>query len=86
MTCYIRDNFLFCVIEVEDKEERNALKLKLIATISQCNDCGPSENWLGLNSPKNKIRESGLWQEQGLYGEPLTVQDLERIKSLCRGK
>lgn len=81
---YIRENFSFCVIEVDDKEERKALKFKIIATLAQCSECSPSSSWLGVHSPKERIKEIGLWQEQGISGDGLTAEDLERIKSLCR--
>ena len=59
---YIRDNFTFSVIEVLDKEERISLEKRLIEIVSSCNECYPSNNWLGKSSPVDKIRLSGLWQ------------------------
>ncbi len=61
---YIRDNFTFSVIEVLDKEERISLEKRLIEIVSSCNECYPSNNWLGKSSPVDKIRLSGLWQTQ----------------------
>lgn len=61
---YIRDNFTFSVIEVLDKEERISLEKRLIEIVSSCNECYPSNNWLGKSSPVDKIRFSGLWQTQ----------------------
>ena len=65
---YLRCNFSFCVVGTADEGENPlALEKKLIATVSLCNECQPSENWLGRHSPKEKIASSGLWQEQHLY-------------------
>ena len=61
---YIRDNFTFSVIEVLDKEERISLEKRLIEIVSSCNECYPSNNWLGKSSPVDKIRVSGLWHTQ----------------------
>lgn len=61
---YIRDNFTFSVIEVLDKDERISLEKRLIEIVSSCNECYPSNNWLGKSSPVDKIRLSGLWQTQ----------------------
>jgi hypothetical protein len=48
------------VLPIDDKANRLALESKIISTISTCTDCGPSKQWLGLYSPKEKIRKSGL--------------------------
>lgn len=39
---YIRNNFYFNILEVDNKEDRISLKSKLISTVSLCNDCKPS--------------------------------------------
>lgn len=83
---YIKENFSFCAIEVDNKDERLKLKAKLIATISQCDECRPSCNWFGLNSPVQDIRESGMWQEKGLDGEQIEPSELELIKEMCSTK
>ncbi len=72
---YLRGNFSFAVVRVDDKKRRLTLEAKLISTLSLCKECKPSVRWLGAHSPLLKIRESGLWQVQGLYGAPLTVKD-----------
>ena len=72
VTQYIQNNFSFVVFQVEGKEKRLAIEKKLISTISLCNECSPSKDWFGYNSPKKKIRESGLWLVNGLYREPMT--------------
>ncbi len=79
VSAYIRDRFSFIVIRAEDKAERLHLESKMISTVSLCDDCMPSAQWLGLFSPKVKIRESGLWLVNELYKEPLTTADVERL-------
>lgn len=69
VTEYIRETFSLAVLEVGEREARQSLLRKLIATISFCDECEASENWLGLASPEQKIRDSGLWQTQHLYKE-----------------
>ncbi len=71
VTDYIQKAFSFCIIQVEDKDKRLSLESKIISTVSLCEECLPSKNWLGLYSPKEKIRESGLWLVNELYKEPL---------------
>jgi hypothetical protein len=79
VTEYLRENFSFAVIEVEDKSTRLELQSKIVSTVSLCNKCGPSLNWLGNYSTIAKIRESGLWQVQGLYKKPLSPDDLDDL-------
>lgn len=72
-------NFSFCVIQVDDKDARLQLESKIISTVSHCPDCRPSKRWLGLFSPKVKIRESGLWLVNELYKTALTEKDLRHL-------
>ena len=76
---YIRENFSFCVFEVEGKAQRLDLESKLISTVSLCKECKPSAKWLGLHSPKKKIRESGLWLVNELYKVPLDEIEINKI-------
>jgi len=69
---YIQDNFSFCLFKVADKDKRKEIESKLISTISLCNGCEPSKNWLGRYSTKDKIRVSGLWQVNELYKVPIS--------------
>ena len=61
---YIRENFSFSIIEVQDEKKRLELEKELIQTVSLCDECQPSEDWLGNHSPIKKIHQSGLWQTQ----------------------
>ncbi len=79
ITKYIKENFSFAVFPIENKEKRLKLESKIISTISLCDDCKPSNNWLGLFSPKNKIRESGLWLVNELNKEEISYEELEEL-------
>jgi hypothetical protein len=76
---YIQEWFSFVVVGVDEKDERLELESKMISTVSLCDACLPSPQWLGLSSPKKKIRDSGLWLINELYKEPLCIRDLDRL-------
>jgi hypothetical protein len=79
---YIKNNFSFAIFEVKLKTDRLNFESKLISTISLCENCKPSNQWLGQSSPIQKIKESGLWLVQGLYKTPLNMDEFKEIKSL----
>jgi len=85
VSIYIRDNFSFVVVRIDDKAQRLMLESKLISTVSLCQGCKPSDRWLGLFSPKPKIRESGLWLVNELYKEPLSDSELEGLIRSAEG-
>ena len=76
---FIQDNMSFVVFAVADKSERMQLESRIISTVSACKDCRPSENWLGLFSPKSKITTNGLWLVNELYKVPLEEKDIENL-------
>jgi hypothetical protein len=82
VTEYIQDRFSFIVFPVKEKAKRLELESKIISTVSRCDECRPSENWLGLYSPIAKIRESGLWLTNELYKVPLSEADFDDLKEL----
>lgn len=84
ITRYIQANLSFSVFEVSSKSKRLNLESRIISTISLCSNCKPSPNWLGLHSPKDRIRESGLWQVNELYKEPVRQNDLEELGRLTK--
>ena len=79
---YIQNHFSFCVLDVQSKEERLYLESSIVSTVSGCEECRPSSSWLGLFSPKEKIKGSGLWQVNELYKEQLIESDLVRLVGL----
>ena len=84
VTEYLQDNFSFVVFKVDDKNQRLQLESKIISTVSSCNDCKPSKSWLGLSSPKEKIKESGLWLVNELYKNQLNDADLDELKRISQ--
>jgi len=82
VTKYMQDNFSFVVFDVPKKEERLKIESRIISTISLCDECHPSKNWLGLFSPKEKIKKSGLWLVNELYKEPLNKVELDELRKL----
>ena len=86
VTEYIRSHFSFVVFQVDEQQKRLALEKKLISTVSRCDECVPSENWLGLHSPKLKIRQGKLWQTNELYKQPMTEDELAELRVLISRK
>jgi hypothetical protein len=84
VTEYIQSNLFFVVFPVDDKEKRLELESKIISTVSNCSVCKPSSGWLGLYSPKSKIRESGLWLENELYKTSLTKAELFQFRKYIK--
>ncbi|WP_414528509.1 hypothetical protein, partial [Nodularia chucula] len=82
VSSYIQESFSFVCVEIDDKEKRLSIESKIISCISLCQFCCPSNNWLGLYSPKEKIRQSGLWQVNELYKNPLTDNELNWLETL----
>ncbi len=82
ISTYIQNHFSFGVLELKEKEDRLYYEARLISTVSGCNECRPSENWLGLSSPIEKIRASGLWQVNELYKEPLSPSEMKSLAEL----
>lgn len=82
---YIQDNFSFVAFEVNDKKERLDTESRLISTVSLCDECRPSNSWLGSYSPKLKIVESGLWLVNELYKTPLDALGVEYLSRLVKG-
>lgn len=81
----LRANFYFRCIEVNDIDSRNMLEKKLIATISLCRICIPSEQWLGIHTYSEKVRNSGLWNSNYVFDRSLVLQkkDLEMLEGLA---
>ena len=82
VTEYIQSNFSFAVFEVLEKEQRLTIESRIISTVSNCTNCKPSKNWLGLSSPKQKIIESGLWLVNELWKQSLTETELAEVKNI----
>lgn len=79
---YIQNNLSFVVFEVNTKDERLFWESKIISTLAQSNEIKPSENWLGNHSPKDKIKQSGLWQVNELNKAILTTDEFDELVKL----
>ena len=82
----IQENFRFVVFRVDKKDERLRWEERVIATVSLCSECRPSKEWLGNYSPVEKIRESGLWNVQGLYKDGISEWELEKLEKMIGGE
>jgi len=95
ITIILRKNFSFRYLELGSQAERigtAGLESSLIGTISHCKLCRPSNKWLGKDSPKKQIKESGLWLVQHLKANGINERDKKIISSatkilnaLCKG-
>lgn len=79
VTQYITESFSFSLIKIDEKQERLLWESAILATISSCNDCKPSNNWLGLQHPNSVIRNSGLWNIQGIGGLPVSFSEADKM-------
>jgi|5_EtaG_2_1085323.scaffolds.fasta_scaffold01643_9 hypothetical protein len=84
VTEYIQSNFSFAVFEVLEKEQRLRIESRIISTVSNCTNCKPSKNWLGLSSPKQKIIDSGLWLVNELWKQSLSESELEDLRKITQ--
>ncbi|MFD0976826.1 hypothetical protein [Salinimicrobium gaetbulicola] len=84
VTEYIQNNFSFAVFEVLKKEHRLKIESRLISTVSNCTNCKPSKNWLGLSSPKQKIKDSGLWLVNELWKQSFSEKELTELKEILK--
>ena len=82
VTRYIQDNFAFVIFQINDKDKRLYFESRIISSVSLCDECKASENWLGNSSPKEKIRKSGLWLINELWKTPLNNEDMIELKQL----
>lgn len=72
---YINDSFSFTILRIDDKTRRMAAEHGALCTIAMCAECTASDHWLGAHHPNSVIRESGLWNVQGLHGRPLGLEE-----------
>jgi len=78
----LRNNFMFRCIEVSDRQERNRLEDRLMATVWACAECTPSPTWLGLYAYSSVVRSCGMWNIKGVGGVQLSDDELERFEEL----
>lgn len=82
----LRSSFSFRCIEIENRALRNSLEEKLIATISLCPICKPSDNWLGKYAYSDKVTRSGLWNSDNVFDRSkiLNNQELGEIEKIIK--
>jgi len=82
VSAYLRKRCSFRFLKVDKKEERLDLEERLIATLARCS-YNPSEKWLGRFAASEKIRMSGLWNDQHVSSDnTMTPQHLFRLKEI----
>lgn len=81
VTKIIQKEFSFAVLEESDKSNRLLLKSRIVSEVSKCAECKASSNWVGNYSTKDKIRESGLWQENELYKKGFTQDEFDQFNN-----
>jgi hypothetical protein len=80
VTAYMRSHFRFATIAIDSKDQRLLWESRIISTLSHCENCRPSPDWLGNFSPHKKIRESGLWQVNELYKTPFSMDEFREFE------
>lgn len=83
ITNILRKTFSFRFVSVPEEVDRLGnlgLERALIGTCARCDSCKPSSRWLGLHSPKSKIRDKGLWLVQHLSAPCVTPQQKKMLE------
>jgi hypothetical protein len=76
----LKSNFSFRCIEIENRPLRNSFEEKLIATISLCPICKPSDSWLGKYAYSDKVKLSGLWNSDYVFDQAKTLTNQELVE------
>ena len=58
---YIQENISFCVMQIDNLEQRKEMEKRLIELVCNCKNCSKSENWLGKYHFKDTIKNGKLW-------------------------
>jgi len=81
---YVQTNLSFCVFQVDTKDDRLFWESRIVSTLAKATDIKSSENWLGNQSTKDKIKMSGLWQVNELYNDSLTELEFDQLKKIVK--
>ena len=73
---YLREKTSFTCFEVSSNEERLRIEEGMIALLNNSKYFKSSDKWLGNYHPDQEIRESNLWNKQGLSGQALDLKEL----------
>jgi len=84
VTDLLESNFRFRCLKIDDLALRNIMEEKLVATVSICPVCKPSEDWLGKYAYSEKVRSSGLWNSSYVFEaeKRLNAHDLKKLQEL----
>lgn len=84
VTRLLRGEFWFRCVEIGDLSLRNRLERELIATLSLCQVCTPSEQWLGRYAYNENVRKSGLRNSNYVFDRStlITERDTEHLADL----
>jgi hypothetical protein len=80
VSAYIVDHLSFRVIGTPNPQVALQFERLSIATVACCKKCQASAQWLGMFSPIDKVRTTGLWQTQHLRGDVLSEDLLADLK------
>ncbi len=86
ITKKIRETLSFRFIEINNQMGGSGLESRSIATVAQCGECKASPEWLGLFSPIERIRTSGLWNVHYTDHAPITTNDMVRLKDIVHNE
>jgi hypothetical protein len=78
ITQILRKTFSFRFLVMDSQAQRmgkTGLESPLIGSVAHCEECRPSDLWLGRYSPKPKISAGKLWLVQYLSSSPLSASD-----------
>jgi hypothetical protein len=87
ITEILRKRFSFRFILIDSQAHRigsGGLESAVIGTLAHCIKCQPSSDWLGRQSPVQRIRESGLWLVQHLDNLPMSEENLHVFTEAVR--
>lgn len=87
VTKLLHEDFSFKFLIAEGEEGRigsKGIESKLIGTLSHCEKCTSSKNWLGNHSPVSKIQNSGLWLYQHLSDDPISESNKTELLELVK--
>jgi hypothetical protein len=76
VSAYIHQRLSFAILPLTNRRDREYFQSRLVALLAVCPACRPSSAWLGNDSPKQKVRASGLWQEQHTGGAPASEAEI----------
>ncbi|MBE0475699.1 MAG: hypothetical protein IBX62_01160 [Coriobacteriia bacterium] len=85
VTQAIRLSFTFCVIPVEDADERYEFERSLIALLAQYPAAAPSSRWLGRFSSEAAIAKGGLWNVKHAGARAMDGGQFERFRCRAEG-